>query len=245
MDFSNKVVLVTGAGRGIGKEIARKYGEQGAKLVLVTSSEESFRALKEFEEQGFEGMAFSVDVRNTKDVEEMFKQVVEKYGQIDILVNNAGITRDKLILRMSEDDWDSVMDINLKGTFNCTKAAIKYMSKKKFGRIVNISSIVGVMGNPGQSNYVASKAGMIGFTKSIAKEYAARGINCNAIAPGFIQTKMTDILSEEVKENYINSIPQKRFGTPEDVANAVMFLSSDLAKYITGQILNIDGGLVM
>lgn len=247
MQLKGKTAIITGSSRGIGKAIAFKLGKMGANIALngSSASEALNKAEAELKEAGINVIATVGDVRKLEDVEAMFKTVAEAFGKIDILVNNAGITRDKLILRMSESDWDDVLDINLKGAFLCTKVASKIMMKQKYGKIINISSVIGVIGNPSQTNYAASKAGLIGLTKATAKELASRGINCNAVAPGLIATEMTDILPENVKENYINSIPQKRYGTPEDVANAVGFLVSEEANYITGQVIHIDGGLVM
>jgi 3-oxoacyl-[acyl-carrier protein] reductase len=194
---------------------------------------------------GRRSFAIKVNVADLKDVERMVEAIVEQFGRIDILVNNAGITRDRLILRMTEEDWDAVLDVNLKGTFNCTKAVIRHMSKQKSGKIVSIASVSGEMGNPGQANYAASKAGVIGFTKTIAREFAGRGINVNAIAPGYIQTPMTDAIPEKAKEELKRMIPMERLGRPEDVAQAVLFLVSENSSYITGQVLNVNGGIYM
>jgi len=247
MQLKGKTAIITGSSRGIGRAIALKLGQMGANVVINGSSPSE--ALKKTEEElkaaGVNVVATVADVRKIEDVEAMINTAVNTFGSVDILVNNAGITRDKLMMRMTESDWDEVLEVNLKGAFLCTKAASKIMMKQKSGKIINITSVVGVIGNPSQTNYAASKAGLIGLTKSIAKELASRGINCNAIAPGFIETEMTDVLPENVKENYLNNIPQKRFGTPEDVANVVGFLASEEANYITGQVIHIDGGLVM
>ncbi|NLL06183.1 MAG: 3-oxoacyl-[acyl-carrier-protein] reductase [Clostridiaceae bacterium] len=247
MQLKGKTAIITGSSRGIGKAIAFKLGKMGASIVLngSSASEALNKAEEELKEAGINVISTVGDVRKLEDVEAMFKVAQEAFGKVDILVNNAGITRDKLIMRMSEGDWDDVLDINLKGAFLCTKVASKTMMKQKSGKIINITSVIGVMGNPSQTNYAASKAGLIGFTKATAKELASRGINCNAVAPGLIATEMTDVLPENVKENYLNSIPQKRYGTPEDVANVVGFLVSEEANYITGQVIHIDGGLVM
>lgn len=247
MQLKGKTAIITGSGRGIGKAIALKLGQMGANIVINGSSpsEALSKAEEELKAAGINVISTVGDVRKIEDVEAMIKAAVDTFGGLDILVNNAGITRDKLIMRMTEDDWDDVLDINLKGAFLCTKVASKIMMKQKSGKIVNVTSVVGVMGNPSQTNYAASKAGLIGLTKSTAKELASRGINCNAVAPGLIATEMTDVLPESVKENYLNSIPQKRYGTPEDVANVVGFLVSEEANYITGQVIHIDGGLVM
>lgn len=247
MQLKGKTAIITGSSRGIGKAIAFKLGKMGANIVINGSSPSD--ALKKTEEElketGINVITVVADVRKNEDVEAMINTAVETFGGLDILVNNAGVTRDKLMMRMTESDWDDVLDINLKGAFLCTKAASKIMMKQRSGKIINITSVVGVMGNPSQTNYAASKAGLIGLTKSTAKELASRGINCNAVAPGLIETDMTDVLPDSVKENYLNSIPQKRYGTPEDVANVVGFLASEEANYITGQVIHIDGGLVM
>lgn len=245
MQLAGKTALVTGSGRGLGKAIALKLAQMGANIVLNGTSSAVDETAEEFKAAGHNVIATKGDVRNTEDVKEMVKAAVDAYGTVDILVNNAGITKDKLMAMMSEEDWDDVMDINLKGAFLCTKAVSKLMIKRRGGKIINITSVVGLMGNPGQANYSASKAGLIGFTKSTAKEFAARGITCNAVAPGLIQSQMTEILPDKVKENYLDNIPLKRFGTPEDVANVVGFLASDESNYITGQVINVDGGLVM
>lgn len=247
MQLKGKTAVITGSSRGIGKAVALKLGQMGANIVINGSSYSE--TLKKTEEElkaaGINVVATVADVRKVEDVEAMINTAVDTFGSVDILVNNAGITRDKLIMRMTESDWDEVLDVNLKGAFLCIKAASKIMMKQKSGKIINVTSVVGVIGNPSQTNYAASKAGLIGLTKSTAKELASRGITCNAVAPGFIETEMTDVLPENVKENYLNSIPQKRFGTPEDVANIVGFLASEEANYITGQVIHIDGGLVM
>ena len=247
MQLKGKTAIITGSSRGIGKAIAFKLGKMGANIVINGSSPSD--ALKKTEEElkeaGINVITVVADVRKNEDVEAMINTAVETFGSLDILVNNAGVTKDKLMMRMTESDWDDVLDINLKGAFLCTKAASKIMMKQRSGKIINITSVVGITGNPSQTNYAASKAGLIGLTKSTAKELASRGINCNAVAPGLIETDMTDVLPDSVKENYLNSIPQKRYGTPEDVANVVGFLASEEANYITGQVMHIDGGLVM
>lgn len=247
MQLKGKTAIITGSSRGIGKAIAFKLGKMGANIVINGSSPSD--ALKKTEEElkeaGINVITVVADVRKNEDVEAMINTAVETFGSLDILVNNAGVTKDKLMMRMTESDWDDVLDINLKGAFLCTKAASKIMMKQRSGKIINITSVVGITGNPSQTNYAASKAGLIGLTKSTAKELASRGINCNAVAPGLIETDMTDVLPDSVKENYLNSIPQKRYGTPEDVANVVGFLASEEANYITGQVIHIDGGLVM
>ncbi|MCK8058077.1 MULTISPECIES: 3-oxoacyl-[acyl-carrier-protein] reductase [unclassified Fusibacter] len=247
MNLTGKNAIITGGSRGIGRAIALKLASLGANVVVNYTSSDvaALEVVKEAEELGVKALAIKADVSIGSDVEALVSQVKKEFGSIDILINNAGITRDGLLIRMKEDDWDKVLDINLKGVFNATKHVGKIMLKQKTGKIVNITSVVGIMGNAGQANYAASKAGVIGFTKSVAKEFASRGININAIAPGFIRSDMTDTLSDEVKENYFRNIPMGALGETEDVANAVAFLCSDLAKYITGQTLNVDGGLVM
>lgn len=247
MDYKNKTVIVTGGSRGIGKAIALSFGAKGANVVVnYTSSEgKALEVVEAIKSLGGDAIAVKCNVAVSDDVENLLKATKDAYGTIDYLVNNAGITRDTLLIRMKEEDWDAVMDTNLKGVFLCTKIIGKAMIKQKHGQIVNMTSVVGVMGNAGQANYAASKAGVIGFTKSSAKEFAARGITVNAVAPGFIRTEMTDVLAEDVKEAYANAIPLKKMGEVEDVANAVMFLCSDNAKYITGQTLQVCGGMVM
>lgn len=246
MDLKGKIALVTGAAQGIGKEIALALVRAGADVVISDVNLEGAEgAAKEIEAIGCKSLAVKANVANFSEVDEMINKTIEKFGRIDILVNNAGITRDNLIVRMKEEDWDLVIDINLKGTFNCIKAAIRPMAKQRSGRIINIASIVGVMGNAGQANYVASKAGVIGLTKTVAREYANRGINVNAVAPGFIDTAMTQALSQEVRDNLQKQIPMGRLGTSEDVANAVRFLASDSAGYITGQVIHVNGGMWM
>jgi len=246
LDFKGKVVLVTGSGRGIGKVIALSFAKLGAKLVLCDVNEETLKeTVSEIESIGSEAVYSLANVVSGKEVEEMVDKVIDKWGQVDVLINNAGITRDGLLLRMKEEDWDAVLSVNLKGTFNVTRSVLKYMMKKRSGRIVNIASVIGVMGNVGQANYAASKGGVIAFTKSVAKESASRGITANAIAPGFIKTKMTEVLSDDVKEKLTQLIPLKRLGEPRDVANACVFLASDMASYITGQVILVDGGMIM
>jgi 3-oxoacyl-[acyl-carrier protein] reductase len=246
LELKGKIALVTGAAQGIGRAIALLLAQKGADIVISDINlEKAEEMAKEIEALGRKAMAIKVDVANTNDVERMVEAILERFGQIDILVNNAGIARDKLILRMTEEDWDSVLNVNLKGTFNCTKAVIKHMSKQRKGKIVNIASVVGEMGNVGQANYSASKAGVIGFTKTIAREFAQRGINVNAIAPGYIETPMTEALTEKVKEGLRRMIPMERLGRPDDVAQAVLFLVSEASSYITGQVLNVNGGIYM
>jgi len=246
MKLDNKIAVVTGAAQGIGKVIAMHLVKKGASLVLCDINLEMAKeAAREIEEAGGKCLALKSDVSNMQDAEKIIKDAVEHFGSLDILVNNAGITRDNVLIRMKEEQWDQVMAVNLKGTFNVTKAAIKVMMRKKSGKIVNIASITGLMGNAGQANYSASKAGVIGFTKSIAREYADRGITVNAVAPGFIETAMTDAIPEREREELIRQIPVKKLGTPEDVANAVCFLASEEASYITGQVIGVNGGLYM
>lgn len=243
----NKVALITGAARGIGKAIAKKFAENGYNVVInYVSAKTDIKTLtKEFEDLGVKVLLAKADVSNKEEAEGLVNQTIEKFGKIDVLVNNAGITKDNLLMRMSEEDFEKVLDINLKGTFLITKFATKYMMKKRCGSIVNLASVVGVAGNAGQCNYSASKAGVIGFTKSIAKELASRNIRANAVAPGFIKTDMTDVLSDNVKENINSQIPLKRMGTAEEVAKLVYFLGTEESSYITGQVINVDGGMVM
>lgn len=247
MPFEGKTAVITGSARGLGKAIALKLASLGANIVLsdIATSESLDETAQEFKEANYKVAVTRGDVRNPDDVKAMIATAVDTFGSIDILVNNAGITRDKPMAMMSEEDWDSVLDINLKGSFLCTKFAAKQMIKKKHGRIINIASVAGRYGNKGQANYSASKAGLIGLTKTTAKEFASRGVTCNAIAPGVIRSKMTDVLPDEVRDGYLENIPLGRFGTPEDVAGVVAFLSSDDAAYVTGQVIDIDGGLVM
>ena len=246
MRLDNKIAVVTGAAQGIGKVIAMHLVQKGASLVLCDIDLEMVKeAAREIEEAGGKCLALKSDVSNMQDAEKIIKEAVAHFGSLDILVNNAGITRDNVLIRMKEEQWDQVMAVNLKGTFNVTKAAIKVMMRKKSGKIVNIASITGLMGNAGQANYSASKAGVIGFTKSIAREYADRGITVNSVAPGFIETAMTDAIPEREREELIRQIPVKKLGTPEDVANAVYFLVSEEASYITGQVIGVNGGLYM
>ena len=246
LSLEGKVALITGGARGIGKEIAVLFAKEGANIALcdvdLAQAEETAR---EIQDLGREGLAFKADVTDPKDVQDMVDKILDKLKKLDILINNAGITRDNLILRMSEDEWDKVIAVNLKGCFLCTKAASKVMLKQRSGRIVNIASIIGIMGNAGQANYAASKAGIIGLTKSVAKELSGRGICVNAIAPGFIKTEMTARLSEDIQKRMLSAIPLGRFGTPRDVADLASFLSSEDSSYITGQVIQVDGGMLM
>lgn len=245
--LKGKTAIVTGGARGIGKAIALKLASEGANIVLNYRSSVSLveDVVKEIEAMGVKVVAVQADVSVHSDAERLIKSAVESFGTLDILVNNAGITKDGLIMRMKEEDFDNVIDVNLKGAFNTIKFAAAVMLKQKSGKIVNLSSVVGVMGNAGQANYAASKAGLIGLTKSVAKELAPRGITVNAIAPGFIESDMTEVLTDKVKDMMKAVIPLKRFGKADDVAELVAFLASDKANYITGQVLNIDGGMVM
>ncbi len=242
-----KVALITGATRGIGKQVAITLSENGYNIALNyrTENDDLEKLKKEIQKNNVEVLAVQGDVSNFQDCEKIVKHIIEKFGRIDVLVNNAGITKDMLLARMKEEDFKNVIDVNLVGTFNVTKNVISYMMKARSGRIINLSSVVGISGNAGQSNYSASKAGIIGFTKSLAKEVASRNILVNAIAPGFIQTNMTDVLKDEIKEEIAKTIPLKRMGTAEDVANLVKFLVSDDSSYITGQVINVDGGMLM
>ena len=242
MTFEGKTAVVTGAARGIGLEIARQLAEQGARVVLVDVREEDLRKAAE-SLPGEAATVFAVDVTDEAAVEKMIDEIAEKAGRIDILVNNAGITRDDLLLRMTQDEWDAVMNVNLKGTFLVTKHVAKQMLRQRAGRIVNLASVSGLVGNPGQANYAASKAGVVGFTKTVARELAGRGICCNAVAPRFIDTKMTQVLPDKAKERALGAIPLGRMGRVEEVAAAVVFLASDEASYITGQVLPVDGGM--
>lgn len=246
-DLTNKVAVVTGASRGIGRAIALQLAKLGAKVVVnySGSQEKAEAVVSEIAENGGVAIAVQANVANADDVTMLMKTAVDTYGSLDILVNNAGITRDNLLMRMKEEDWDAVMNTNLKGVFLCTKAVSRQMMKQRAGRIVNIASIVGVAGNPGQANYVAAKAGVIGLTKTAAKELAARNIYVNAVAPGFIDTEMTQELPEDVKTQMLSQIPLAKLGKPEDVAKVVAFLASDDARYMTGQTLHVDGGMVM
>ncbi len=243
MRFENKVVMVTGGAAGIGRVTAESFAGEGARIALCDVNPEAGEAAAKA--LGPEASFEQVDVASSAGVSSWIEGVFDKYGQIDVLVNNAGITRDGLIMRMKEEDWDAVISVNLKSVFNCIKAVSKIMVKQRSGRIINLASVVGVMGNPGQANYVASKAGMIGLTKTVAKELGARGITVNAVAPGFIETDMTAVLSDKAREAMLSMIPLQRAGTPQDVADTITFLASDSAAYITGQVIHVTGGMYM
>lgn len=246
IDLKGKYALVTGAGRGIGREIALKLSDAGAHVAVSDiDNDTAQKTAADLKEKGVQSLGIGADVSRSDSVAAMIDTCLESFGTIDFLVNNAGITRDNLLIRMKEEEWDNVLDVNLKSAFLCSKAVARHMMRARKGRIVNIASVVGLMGNIGQVNYAASKAGMIGLTKTLARELAGRSITVNAIAPGFIASAMTDALPEKESQNYINQIPLKRFGNPVDVANAVLFLVSPLADYITGQVITVDGGLAM
>ncbi len=241
--LKDKTAVITGAAKGIGRSAALRFAEEGMNIVLNYRSSVPDELIAEIESKGVKCFAFKADVSDFKQAEELISAAAAEFKTVDVLVNNAGITRDTLLMRMSEEDFDAVLNTNLKGSFNTVRHASKIMLKQRSGSIINMSSVVGVTGNIGQANYAASKAGVIGFTKTIAKELASRGVTCNAIAPGFIQTDMTDVLSDNVKEKVLENIPLKRFGKPEEVAELAVFLAKN--KYITGQVVNIDGGMVM
>ncbi|WP_379967194.1 3-oxoacyl-[acyl-carrier-protein] reductase [Ectobacillus sp. sgz5001026] len=245
--LTDQVAVVTGASRGIGRAIALDLAKQGAKIIVnfAGNEERAKEVVEEIQALGSEAISVRADVSNTEEVADMMKIAIDTFGKIDILVNNAGITKDNLLMRMKEDEWDAVIRTNLKGVFVCTKAVTRQMVRQRYGRIINIASVVGVTGNPGQANYVAAKAGVIGFTKTAAKELAARNITVNALAPGFIVTDMTDVLTEETKNEMLKLIPLARFGQAQDIANAVAFLASEQSSYITGQTIHIDGGMAM
>jgi len=242
MNLSNRVAIVTGSARGIGRAIALRLADAGANIV-VSDIDDAEPVANEIRAKGRQSLAVKANVTSATDVEKLVEATVSNFGRVDILVNNAGITRDQLLLRMSEEEWDAVLNVNLKSVFLCTRAVLRHMLKQHWGRIISISSIVGVVGNPGQANYAASKAGIIGFTKTIAREVGSRGITANAIAPGFIETKMTQALNENQRQELMKRIPLGSLGTPQDVAEAVAFLASDEARYITGQVLGVDGGM--
>ena len=245
--LKGKTAIVTGAAKGIGKAIALKLASLGANIVLNyrSSEEAAIKVEEEIKALGVEVLRVKGDISNLSEVENLINLAKEKFGKIDIMVNNAGITKDTLILRMKEEDFDSVIDVNLKGVFNCLKTITPVMVKQKSGKIINLSSVVGLVGNAGQVNYAASKAGVIGMTKSLAKEVGSRGVTCNAVAPGFIETDMTEVLGDKLKEEAKKALPLKRLGKPEDVANVVAFLASEDSNYVTGQVINVDGGMVM
>ncbi len=247
IDLSNKVAIVTGASRGIGRAVALVLGRSGARVVVNYrgQAEAAAEVVAAIESSGGTALPVQADVALAAEVERLVKTTVDTYGRLDIVVNNAGITRDNLLLRMKDDEWDAVMSTNLRGVFLLTKAAMRPMMKARGGRIINITSVVGLTGNAGQANYAAAKAGLIGFTKSVAREMASRGITANAIAPGYIETDITSVLSDEIKNTVLNNIPLGRLGQPDDVASIVTFLASDAAAYITGQTLAVDGGMTM
>lgn len=246
MRLKEKVSLITGGGQGIGQAIASLFAEEGSNIAVCDINQDSLNdTAKLIKNKGRECATFACDVTNITQVNEMVDKILDKFGKIDILVNNAGITRDGLLVRMGDDDWDKVLGVNLKGTFNCSKAVAKAMMKARGGKIVNIASIIGIIGNPGQANYAASKGGVIALTKTMAKELASRNINVNAIAPGFIKTAMTDKLTAPIKEAMLKEIPLNRFGEQADVANLALFLASDDSSYITGHVIQVDGGMVM
>jgi 3-oxoacyl-[acyl-carrier protein] reductase len=245
MILKDKASIITGAARGIGKAIALKLAREGSDIAICDiNPDELEKAKKEIETAGRSVITGKVDVTNFADVQKFVQKALDKFNKIDILINNAGITRDGLLIRMNDSDWDAVLNVNLKGTFNCTKVAAKAMMKQRRGKIVNIASIIGIVGNAGQANYAASKGGVIAFTKSAAKELASRNINVNAIAPGFIETHMTAELSQDVKDGIMKMVPLGKWGSAEDVANAALFLVSDASRYITGQVVQVDGGMV-
>jgi 3-oxoacyl-[acyl-carrier protein] reductase len=245
--LNGKIALVTGASRGIGRAIALEYGKNGATVVVnfLGNVEKANEVVNEIEALGGKAIAYKTDVANSSDVTKMFDDVTKEFGKIDILVNNAGITRDNLLIRMKDSEWDDVIQTNLTSVFMCSKIAAKHMMRNRTGRIINVSSVVGILGNPGQANYVAAKAGVIGLTKSMARELAVRGILVNAIAPGFIETDMTQKLNDDVRSQMQTQIPLQRFGTPEDIANVALFLATEQSSYITGQVISVDGGMAM
>jgi len=246
LNFNEKIVIVTGSGRGIGLTIASTFAENGATIILSDYNPESLtEAVNYFKTKDFKFDAIPCDVTNADEVQNLIESVIQKYARIDVLINNAGITRDTLLLRMKEEQWDAVLNTNLKGVFLVSRAVARYLLKQQYGKIINISSVVGMTGNVGQANYAASKAGVIGFSKTIAKEMATRNVTVNVIAPGFIETAMTAALTEGVRAEFLRNIPLHRMGTPQEVANAALFLASPLADYITGQVLKVDGGMVM
>lgn len=245
--MGNKVALITGGTRGIGRAIALKLSEEGYNIAIsyINNNKKAQEVVDEIEKNNVKALAIKADVSKEEEVNNMMKVINKELGNIDVLVNNAGITKDNLLIRMKTEDWDQVIDTNLRGVFLCTKAVARGMMKKRYGKIVNIASIVGISGNTGQGNYSASKAGVIGFTRSIAKELGSRGINVNVVAPGFIETDMTQVLEDNIKDEMLKSIPLNRAGKPEDVANLVVFLCSEKADYITGQVIHVDGGMLI
>ena len=246
MDFNGRIALVTGGTRGIGKAIAEGLAKRGANVVVAGRNLHAANEVAaSLSSPGIKVIGMKLDVSNSEEVEDVFEEIRKEFNRIDILINNAGITKDGLLMRMREEAWDAVIDINLKGVFLCSREAIKDMAKQRYGRIVNITSVAAFMGNPGQANYSASKAGIVGFTKTVAREYAGRGVTVNAVAPGFIETAMTDVLPENIKEEMKKLIPLGKFGTVEDVANAVIFLASPDSAYITGQVIHVNGGMYM
>jgi 3-oxoacyl-[acyl-carrier protein] reductase len=246
MRLEGKVALITGGARGIGQAIAMAFAAEGADIVVAdVNMEIAQKTASEIEALGRKALALEMDVTNYEKVEEGINKILDKFGKVDILVNNAGITKDNLLLRMSQMEWDAVINVNLKGTFNCIRAVSRQMVKQRSGRIISIASIIGLMGNPGQANYAASKAGIIALTKTVAKELASRNINANAVAPGFIQTEMTAKLPEELKKKMLEAIPLGKLGTPQDIAKVCLFLASEESSYITGQVITVDGGMVM
>jgi len=244
--FEHKTILVTGSSRGIGRQIVKTFAQNGANVIINYSSDKAsaLELAKEIKEQGGNALVIQADVSKFEESERLVKETINAFGKIDILINNSGITKDNLMLRMTEEDFDKVIAVNLKGTWNMCKHVTRHFLKNKAGSIINITSVVGIIGNAGQANYVASKAGIIGLTKSLAKEFGSRHIRVNAIAPGFIETEMTDQLPDNVKQGYLEQVPLKEFGSTQDIANACLFLASEDAKYITGQVINVNGGMV-
>jgi 3-oxoacyl-[acyl-carrier protein] reductase len=248
MENSGRIVAITGGSKGIGRAIALKFAEENAKIIIMHYDPDESAAdetLKLLDEKGTEAESHRIDISSKENVDRLFEDIISRFGHIDVLVNNAGITKDVLLMRMLEKDWDMVLNVNLKGVFNCTQAVVRSMIKQRKGNIVNISSVAGQVGNPGQANYSAAKAGIIGFTKTVAREVASRGITVNAVAPGFIQTEMTAVLPEKIIESHLQKIPLGRLGRPDDVAGAVYWLCSDAAGYITGQTIHVNGGMFM